>query len=81
LVYHIEIHFNVFASAYVYACLNNGRHLVAYEADSRIFNVILAPLRALSAQRSRVQTPTQSMVMDDDEEPVRKVAKKIRLST
>ena len=44
----------LFAGASVYACLNNGRHLVAYETDSRIFNTILAPLRALSTQRSRV---------------------------
>jgi hypothetical protein len=71
----------VFAVASVYACLKNGRHLVAYEADYQIFNAILAPLRALSAQHSRVQTPTQSMVMEDDEKPVRKVARKIRLST
>ena len=71
----------MFAGASVYACLNSGRHLVAYEADSRIFNAILAPLRALSAQQSRVQTPTLSMVMEDDEEPVRKVAKKTHLST
>ena len=71
----------VFASASVYACLNSGRHLVAYEADSQIFNTIIAPLRALSAQRFRVQTPTQSMVMEDDEEPVKKVPRKIRLNT
>ena len=71
----------MFAGASVYACLNSGRHLVAYEADSRIFNTIIAPLRALSAQRSRVQTPTQSMIMEDDEEPVRKVPRKTRLST
>ena len=31
----------VFAGAYVHACLNNGRHLVAYEADFHIFNAIL----------------------------------------
>ena len=64
----------VFASVSVHACLYSGRHLVAYEADSRIFNTIIAPLRALSAQRSRVQTPTQSMVMEDDEEHVKKNA-------
>ena len=71
----------MFAGASVYACLNSGRHLVAYEADSRIFNTIIAPLRALSAQRSRVQTPIQSMIMEDDEEPVRKVPRNTRLST
>jgi hypothetical protein len=58
LVYHIEIYFNVFAGASVYVCLNSGRRLVAYEAYFRIFNAILAPLRALFAQCLRVQTPT-----------------------
>ena len=70
----------VFANVSIYACLNSP-HLVAYEADSRIFNTILAPFCALSAQHSRVQTPTQSMVMEDDEEPVKKMAMKIRLSS
>ena len=60
----------VFACASIYVWLNNGRHLVTYEADSRIFNIILAPIRALSVQRSSVKTPTQSMVMEDDEEHV-----------
>ncbi len=64
----------VFVGASVYACFNSGRHLVAYEADPQIFNTIIVPLRALSAQRSRVQTPTQSMVIEDDEEHVKKNA-------
>ena len=71
----------VFAGTFVHACLNSGHHLVAYEVDSRTFNFILAPLRGLSALRSRVQTPTQSMVMKDDEELVKKMARKTRLST
>ena len=71
----------VFAYAYVYAYLKSGRHLVAYEADSRTFNTILTSLCALSAQRSRVQTPTQSMVMEDDEDSIRKVARKTLSST
>ena len=39
----------MFASASVHAFFNSGSHFVAYEADSRIFNAILAILRALSA--------------------------------
>ena len=70
----------VFGGASIYVCLKSGRHFVAYEANSQIFNTILAPFCALSVQRSRVQTPTQSMVMEDDEEPVKKVAWKTRLS-
>ena len=57
----------VFVSVFVHMCLNNGRHLVAYEGDSRIFNVIRTPLHVLFAQRPRVQTPTQSKAMEEDE--------------
>jgi hypothetical protein len=71
----------VFARASLYEYLNSGRHLVAYKADSRIFDVIRTPLRALSAQVSRVQTPTQPIIMEDDEEPIRKVVRKTRFST
>ena len=31
----------VFVVAFVHACLNSSRHLVAYEVDSRIFITIL----------------------------------------
>ena len=68
----------VFAGTSIYAYLNSCRHLVAYKADSQIFNTILTTLRALSAQRSRVQIPTQSMVMKDDEKPVKKLFEKTR---
>ena len=68
----------VFARESVHACLNSGHHLGAYEADSCIFNVILTPLCALSTQCPRVQTPTQSMVMKEDEDHVKKLAKKTR---
>ena len=55
-------------------CLNSGHHVVAYEADFHIFNIILTPLHALFAQRRRVQTPTQSMTIEGDGKPVKKVA-------
>ena len=71
----------VFGGALVYACLKSGHHLVAYETDSCILNVILAPLCTLSTQRPRLQKPTQSMIMEEDEEPVKKMARKTSSST
>ena len=46
-----------------------------------MYDTIFTPLCALSAQRSRVEIPTQSMVMEGDEELNRIVASKTRLST
>lgn len=71
----------VFACVFVYVCLNNGHRIVVYEADSRIFNVILVPLRTLSTQHPRVQPPTQSMVMEKDEKHVIKMVWKTYLNT
>lgn len=47
----------VFVGASVYVCLNSGRYLVAYEVDSRIFNVIEAThMPAISGVRQRPPT-------------------------
>jgi hypothetical protein len=64
----------VFVGVFVRMCLNSHHHLIVYEADSHIFNVILIPFHTLSALHLRVQTPTQSMAIEEDEELVKKVA-------
>ena len=46
--------------------------LLRMRGDSHIFNVILTPLHVLFAQRPRVQTPTRSKAMEEDEELVKK---------
>ena len=71
----------VFACSSIHACLNNGHHLVVYEVKSHIFSVIFASFHALSTLHHRVQTLIQSMIIEDNEKPIRKVARKIHFNT
>lgn len=70
----------VFASGFVYACLNNVCHLVLCEEDVCTFSAIYASLCASSTQLPRGKIPTQSMAMDEDGEPITKVAWNTHLS-
>lgn len=69
------------AGASIHACRNSGRHLVAYEEDSALFDVILSPLSDPLPTASVGGFMPHSASIDSDEEPVKKVARKNRLST
>jgi hypothetical protein len=78
----VQIEFKVYqVKMYVHACLNICCHLVVYKAKSCSFNVIFPPLCALSAHCLRMQAPTQSMVMEEDEKYVRIMDRRTCLST
>jgi hypothetical protein len=69
------------AGASIHACKNSGRHLVAYEEDSALFDAILSPLSDSPPIGSVGGFMPYNASIDSDEEPVTKVARKNRLST
>ena len=68
------------AGASIHACRRSGRHLVAFERDSAIFNAILAPLSDSLPPPIVHGLQSLNMACDDDEEPIRKVPRRSRLS-
>ena len=69
------------ACASIHACRRSGRHLVAFEKDSAIFDAILAPLCDSLPPPLVHGLQSVSMACEDDDEPIRKVPRKSRLST
>lgn len=86
-------HFNIFSTllafsqsfgivgASIHACRRSGRHVVAFESDPIIFEAVLAPLRDAALPASIVVPATNTALFDEDEVPIRHVAKRNRLST
>ncbi len=68
------------AGASIHACRRSGRHLVAFERDSAILNAILAPLSDSLPPPIVHGLQSLNMACDDDEEPIRKVPRRSRLS-
>jgi len=68
------------AGASIHACRRSGRHLVAFERDSAIFNAILAPLSDSLPPPIVHGLQSLNMTCEDDDEPIRKVPRKSRLS-
>ena len=64
------------AGASIHACRNSGRHLVAYEEDSALFDAILSPLSDPLPTASVGGFMPHSASIDSDEEHVKKVARK-----
>ena len=69
------------AGASIHACRNSGRHLVAYEEDSALFDAILSPLSDPLPTTSVGGFMPHNASIDSDEEHVKKVARKNRLNT
>ena len=67
--------------ASIHACHRCGRHLVAFEKDSAIFDAILAPLCDSLPPPLVHGLRSISMSCEDYDEPIRKVPRKSRLST
>ena len=63
------------AGASIHACRRSGRHLVAFEKDSAIFDAILAPLCD-----SLPPAILHSLACEDDDESIQKVPRKSCLS-
>jgi hypothetical protein len=67
--------------AFVHACRRSGHHIVAFESDPLIFEAVLAPLRDVVPSASIVVPTMNAALFDEDDVPIRHVAKRNRLST
>ena len=54
---------------------------MAFEPDPLIFEAVLAPLRDVVSSASVVVPPINEAIFDEDDAPIRHVAKRNRLST
>jgi hypothetical protein len=68
------------AGASIHACRCSGRHLVAFERDSAIFDAVLTPLCDSLPPPIVHDFQSINMACEDDDEPIRKVPRKSRLS-
>ena len=68
------------AGASIHACRCSGRHLVVFERDSAIFDAILTPLCDSLPPPIVHGFQSINMTCEDDDEPIRKVPRKSRLS-
>jgi hypothetical protein len=66
--------------ASIHACRRSGRHLVAFESDPFIFEAVLTPLQDAAPSASTAVPSTEATLFDEDEVPIRQVAKRNRLS-
>jgi hypothetical protein len=66
--------------ASIHACRRSGRHLVAFEKDSAIFDAILAPLCDSLPPPIVHGLQSINMACEDDDECIQKVLRKSRLS-
>ena len=69
------------AGASIHACIYSGRLLVAYEKDFALFDVILSPLSDPLPTTSVGGFMSHNASIESDEEHVKKVERKNRLST
>lgn len=69
------------AGASIHACRRSGRHIVAFESDPLIFKAVLAPLRDVAPLASVVVPSMDVTLLDEEDVPIRHVAKRNRLST
>ena len=69
------------AGASIHACHRSSRHVVAFEKDSAIFDVILAPLYISLPPPIVHNLQSISIACEDDDKPIWKVPKKSRLCT
>ena len=69
-----------FEGASIHACHWSGRHLVAFERNSAIFDAILAHLCDSLPPLIVHGLQSINMACEDDDEPIRKVPRKSRLS-
>ena len=65
--------------ASIHACKKSGRHIVAFEGDSTIFDAILSPLCKGTPLLTQGSIPHITSLVDEDE-LVWKVAKRSRIS-
>jgi hypothetical protein len=68
------------ASASIHVCHRSGRHLVAFERNLVIFDAILVPLCDSLPPPIVHGLQSINMACEDDDEPIRKVPRKSRLS-
>ena len=68
------------AGASIHACRCSGRHLVAFERDSAIFDAVLTPLCDSLPPPIVHGFQSINMACEDDDEPIRKVPRKSCLS-
>lgn len=64
------------AGASIHACRRSGGHLVAFEKDFVIFNIILVPLRDLIPSPLIGSSQSSNIVAKNDEEHVQKIQRK-----
>ena len=70
--------FNVGAS--IHACCRSGRHLLAFEIDLAIFDIILVPLCDSLSPLIVHGLQLIKMVCEDNDKPIWKVPRKFYLS-
>jgi hypothetical protein len=68
------------AGASIHTCHQSGRHLVAFERDSAIFDAILAPLCDSLPPPIVHGLQSINLACEDDDELIRKVPRKYHLS-
>lgn len=71
-----------FAGSSIHACRNVNRHIVALEADSAIFNALLAPLIHTAPQNTKAHHDSMADVIDlaSEDVVVERIVKKSRFS-
>lgn len=68
------------SGAFIHACQHSGQHLVTFEKETVNFNAILARLHDPTPSPLIGGLQSLNMVGEDEDEHVRKVPKKSRLS-